>query len=272
MIPRLFDNKGAHDSIRVWSVGCATGEEAYSLAMLLLEEAGRRDAYPQLQIFASDLHGRSLQTAREGFYPGSIDADVSPARLKRFFQVEAGGYRIRKEVRELAVFAPHNLLGDPPFSRLDFICCRNLLIYLDRDVQRAVIELFHYALEFRTVSCCWAPPKPWSPRTCSVSTTRNCVSTGNAMFPRPNPDYQSFHSPGREFPGETNVSTAGPAEPVGFGSLHQRMVEMYAPPSLLISPDNKLVHVSEACRTFPASSRWRADRQYFQARPGRTAD
>lgn len=146
VLPKLFEGKGPKDRVRLWSVGCATGEEAYSLAMLLIEEAGRREAPAQIQVFASDLHKRSLDAAREGIYPGDIETDVSSERLKRFFQKENGGYRIRKEVRELVVFAPHNLLADPPFSRIDLISCRNLLIYLDRSIQNDVVDLFHYAL------------------------------------------------------------------------------------------------------------------------------
>src|SRR5690606_30160507 len=146
VLPQLFEGKGPEESIRVWSVGCATGEEAYSLAMLLMEEAARHDAPPHVQVFASDLHERSLVRAREGFYPGDIETDVSAERLKRFFVKEDGGFRIRKEVRELVVFAPHNLLADPPFSRIDLLACRNVLIYLQRDVQKDVVELFHYAL------------------------------------------------------------------------------------------------------------------------------
>ena len=146
VLPAMFQEKSAADSVRVWSVGCATGEEAYSLAMLLVEEASRREVQPKIQVFASDLHKESLAKAREGFYPGDIAVDVSAERLERFFRREDGGYRVNKELREVVVFAPHNLLGDPPFSRLDFIACRNLLIYLDRDVQREVVGLFHYSL------------------------------------------------------------------------------------------------------------------------------
>ena len=115
VIPKLFEDRALEESIRIWSVGCATGEEAYSLAILLTEEATRREASHTIQIFASDLHERSLEKAREGFYPGDIEADVSPERLRRFFHKENGGYRVRKEVRELVVFAPHNIMGDPPF-------------------------------------------------------------------------------------------------------------------------------------------------------------
>ncbi len=146
IIPEIFQRKGDGDRVRVWSVGCSTGEEAYSLAILLLEEAARRQVHPHLQIFASDLHESSLKKAREGLYPDSIAADVSEERLNRYFLKEEGAYRVRKEVRELVVFAPHNLLSDPPFSHVDLVVCRNLLIYLQRGVQQDIIALFHYAL------------------------------------------------------------------------------------------------------------------------------
>ena len=146
VIPELFKGKTASDSIRVWSVGCATGEEAYSVAMLLLEQAGRLAEAPHIEIFASDLHEPSLRRAREGLFPDTIEADVSAERLRRFFAKEDNSYRIRQELREHVVFASHNLLRDPPFSRIDLIVCRNLLIYLQRELQSDVIELFHYAL------------------------------------------------------------------------------------------------------------------------------
>jgi two-component system, chemotaxis family, CheB/CheR fusion protein len=139
ILPSMFKNAGPNGTLRAWSVGCATGEEAYSLAVMLTEEAGRHEPPPQVQVFASDLHTRSLERAREGFYPGDIATDISPERLKRFFVKENGGYRVQKELRDRVIFAPHNILADPPFSRLDLISCRNLLIYLERDVQRDVI-------------------------------------------------------------------------------------------------------------------------------------
>lgn len=147
VLPGLFEKNRAHKRLRVWSVGCSTGEEAYSIAMILLEEAGRHEDPPQLQVFASDLHSNALSRAREGVYPAEIASNVSSERLARFFIKENGHYRVRREVRELVVFAPHNLLRDPPFSHLDMIVCRNLLIYLQRDIQQDVMSLFHYALE-----------------------------------------------------------------------------------------------------------------------------
>ncbi len=119
VIPRLFNRKSQQDAIRVWPVGCATGEEAYSLAIALKEAAGKFETPPQIQVFASDLHARSLTIAREGFYSGDIETDVSAERLKRFFTPEIGGFRIRQELRDLVIFAPHNILSDPPFSRMD---------------------------------------------------------------------------------------------------------------------------------------------------------
>ena len=146
VIPRLFDENPAHAKIRAWVPGCATGEEAYSLAMLLLEEAHRRNRWPGIQIFASDLDPGALATGREGRYPQTIAADVSEERLQRFFRTDGEQYVVSKEVRECVVFATHSLLRDPPFPRLDIVSCRNLLIYLDRRLQQDVFGVFHYAL------------------------------------------------------------------------------------------------------------------------------
>ena len=146
VIPRIFDGKSADENIRVWVPGCATGEEAYSIAMLFLEEAARRDHPPDIQIFASDLDAGGLATAREGRYPLAIEADVSEARLRDYFIREADHYRVRKELRDVLLFASHSLLKDPPFSRLDLVSCRNLLIYLDRDLQRQACNTLAYSL------------------------------------------------------------------------------------------------------------------------------
>src|SRR4051812_42847505 len=243
VIPQLFDSKKADTPIRIWSVGCATGEEAYSLAILLLEEAFRREVPAGVQVFASDLHHRSLEKAREGFYPGDIEADVSPERLKRFFHKEDGGYRIRKEVRELVLFAPHNLMSDPPFSRIDLVCCRNVLIYIRRDVQHDIIELFHYALR---------------PEGYLVLGTSETIDAGDLFqtedksaclyrkrnVPAPEPRLPVFPLTRAAIPGERRPP-AHVGEPIAYGSLHHRMVEQFAPPSLLLSPDDKIVHLSE---------------------------
>ena len=146
VVPLLFEGKEASTSVRVWVPGCATGEEAYSVGMLLLEEMSHRDIRPRIQVFGSDLDNLALATAREGRYPATIEADVSEERLRRFFAREGDHYRVKRELREIAIFAFHSVLRDPPFSRMDLISCRNLLIYLDRGLQEQVIGTFHYAL------------------------------------------------------------------------------------------------------------------------------
>jgi two-component system CheB/CheR fusion protein len=146
VIPVLFEGKEAGDTIRAWTIGCATGEEAYTLAILLVEHAATVDIRPQIQVFASDLDENALLRAREGLYPAVIEADVSPERLNTFFTREGDYYRVRRELRDRVLFTHHNVLRDPPFSRLDLVSCRNLLIYLQRGIQEKVFDVLHYAL------------------------------------------------------------------------------------------------------------------------------
>ena len=146
VLPGLMEKRAPEGMLRLWVPGCATGEEAYSLAMLLLEAAQAGDQSPGMQVFASDLDSSALDFARAGLYPESIAADVSRERLRRFFVREEQGYRVHKWVRDLVVFSVQNLISDPPFSRIDLITCRNLMIYLAPEIQQRVISLFHFAL------------------------------------------------------------------------------------------------------------------------------
>jgi two-component system CheB/CheR fusion protein len=145
-IPALFAGKGPNAVVRVWVVACATGEEAYSIAMLLNEHASRMEAPPAIQVFATDLDQEAIRTAREGVYPAAIAADVSEARLRRFFHPDVRGFRVRRELREMVLFAVHDVLSDPPFSHLDMCACRNLLIYLTPEAQERVLQTLHFAL------------------------------------------------------------------------------------------------------------------------------
>jgi two-component system CheB/CheR fusion protein len=147
VIPKLFEGKNSDDTIRIWVPACATGEEAYSIAMLLREAMPKSYSAPKLQIFASDIDEHSLNVARIGRYPASIAKDVPPKRLARFFTREDGSYRVVSDLREVCLFSLHDLLRDAPFSKLDLISCRNLLIYLSTELQNRVIPLFHYALK-----------------------------------------------------------------------------------------------------------------------------
>ncbi|MBD2770321.1 PAS domain-containing protein [Hymenobacter sp. BT664] len=140
--------KPADSVVRVWAPGCSTGEEAYTLAIGLLECFERVEPYKHLkiQLFATDINVDGIDFARAGLYPESIEADVSPERLARFFTKIDGHYQIKKEVRDVVIFAVHNLIKDPPFTKLDLLVCRNLLIYLSAELQRNIIPVFHYAL------------------------------------------------------------------------------------------------------------------------------
>lgn len=148
IIPDIFADKPAGSLIRIWSPGCSTGEEAYSLAILLAEYMENLKQSYKVQIFATDIDSRAIATARAGRYSASIAVDLTPERLARFFSAESDGsfYRIHKSIRDMLVFSEQNVIKDPPFSKLDLISCRNLLIYLGIDLQKKIIPLFHYAL------------------------------------------------------------------------------------------------------------------------------
>ena len=146
VVPRLFADKGAGDRVRVWVLGCSSGEEAYSIAILLREHMATLDTAPEVQIFATDIDGRALSVARAGRYAESIAKDVSPERLLRWFTKEGITYRVNKELREMCIFSQHNVIKDAPFSRIDLCSCRNLLIYLTGSLQDRVLPLFHFAL------------------------------------------------------------------------------------------------------------------------------
>ena len=146
VFPQLLQQR-TDDPIRVWVLGCSTGQEAYSLAMVFSEAAENTPRRRNLQVFATDLNDALLDKARHGLYAKTLAQDISPERLRRFFAEEEGGYRIIKPIRETVVFARQNLISDPPFSRMDLISCRNLLIYLEPGLQQKALPTFHYALK-----------------------------------------------------------------------------------------------------------------------------
>jgi two-component system CheB/CheR fusion protein len=146
VVPKIFENKGAGQQVRIWVLGCATGEEAYSIGILLREHMATLDVTPQVQIFATDIDGRALATARVGRYRTNIEDNISAERLARWFVREGDTYCVVKELREMCIFSQHNVIKDAPFSKLDLVSCRNLLIYLNAELQNRVIPLFHFAL------------------------------------------------------------------------------------------------------------------------------
>lgn len=242
VIPRLFEGKDAGDTIRVWSVGCATGEEAYSLAMLLLEHAERLEAPPKLEVFATDVHEGALARAREGLYPEAIAGYLQESRLLRFFRQEEGYYRIKGELRELLVFATHNLLKDAPFSRQDLIVCRNLLIYMQPETQQKLIELFHYALNPGGLLWLGSAESLGRIGLFEPESKPNVVYRRRDV-PRPELALPVFARPFR-IPALTG-NRRPPESLASYGGLHERMVERFALPSILVDQDLRLAHTSE---------------------------
>ncbi|MBS1533310.1 MAG: PAS domain-containing protein [Bacteroidetes bacterium] len=149
----VLKQKSESDPVRAWVAGCSTGEEAYSVAILLLEclNTMKLRKLPKVQIFATDLDADAIEQARQGIYLDNIAADVSPERLERFFTKKDDHYLVKKELREMIVFAQHNIIKDAPFTRLDLLCCRNVMIYLNADLQKKIIPIFHYSLNSRGV-------------------------------------------------------------------------------------------------------------------------
>ncbi|RQQ35783.1 CheR family methyltransferase [Burkholderia stagnalis] len=250
VLPRFFDGRGEQDRIRVWSVGCATGEEAYSVAMLLQERSLKSAEGISFQVFATDIDERAISFARAGLYPESILADVAPGRVRQFFTKDAAHYRIKKELREHMLFAHHNVLSDPPFSRLDLICCRNLLIYLDREAQIEILKMFHFAL------------RPGGVLFLGSSESADSVSSMFTVVDKRNRIYRANMAVRGDTPLPVAITGTMSARPVvttiqppgrrrfSFGDLHQRLVEQHAPPSVLVSRDSEIVHLSDRAGRF----------------------
>ena len=249
VLPHIIEDRGRQDQIRVWVPACATGEEAYSIAMLLAEHTEGALEQSQIQVFATDLDEQAIAGAREAFYTNSDVADLSEERLQRFFVREAGGYRVRRELRELVLFAPHNVIRDPPFSHLDLISCRNLLIYLNRAVQERVIETFHFAL------------RPGGFLLLAPSETPDSSNDLFAVVDKAAHIYESRTVTSRPIalaaelpvvvPPLTRVGEGRtPSERISPGELHQRLLERYAPPSLIATEDHHVVHLSERVGRF----------------------
>lgn len=147
VIPKLFEDMGAADTVRLWVPGCATGEEVYSIAILVREHLDKLRNVPKVQIFATDIDDAALALARAGRYPQALMEGITPARLDRFFSHNDGTFAVGKQIRDLCIFSAHSVIRDPPFSRIDLISCRNLLIYLGPEFQSRVIPTFHFALK-----------------------------------------------------------------------------------------------------------------------------
>jgi two-component system, chemotaxis family, CheB/CheR fusion protein len=270
-IPQLFAGRREQEQIRIWVAGCASGEEAYSIAMLLFEHAERLDRPPSIQVFASDLDEHAIQDARDGLYPTTIEEDVSLERLRRFFDRDHGRYRVKKNLREKILFASHNLLKDPPFSRVDLISCRNLLIYLNRAAQEQVFDVLHFSLRPGGMLFIGG-----SETGGNVQGLFSPVDAKHRLFVRrsvPRPSWRIPALPLRnDLPATRGTSgarlrTLSPLTPSDieeasiateeshhagqerraalFGELHLKLLEEYGPPSAVVNEAHDIVHLSE---------------------------
>jgi two-component system CheB/CheR fusion protein len=267
MVHELFRGKTAADTVRVWVVACATGEEAYSIAMLLAEHARMLESPPSIQIFATDLDEDAVQAAREGIYPMVSEADVSEERLRRFFVRDQHGYRVRRELREMVLFAVHDVLKDSPFSRIDLATCRNLLIYLDREAQTRVFETLHFSL------------LPGGRLFLGASETVDEDSTLFSAIDKKHRIYAQRHAPKAALPMPTGRSstaialehrrpppvlpgaafaalqrgtppTLSDGRAITWAELHLRLLDRLAQPSILVDAEHEMLHISPAATQF----------------------
>ncbi|HKF98121.1 MAG TPA: CheR family methyltransferase, partial [Steroidobacteraceae bacterium] len=241
LLQELLERKD-EQRIRVWSIGCSTGEEAYSLAMLLLEQAGGRSDELLLQVFATELSAPALQLAREGVYPQEIAGSVSQARLERFFVYENGRYRVRRELRDMVTFANHDLFKDPPYSHLDMIVCRSLLHDLQPAMRHGALNLFYYALEPQGVLLV----DPRDEVEASELYIRDNVHAGllrRSSGPRRVLQLPPGLRPFARLSGERSGALLN-AEGYDTPSIFKRAIERYTPPSVLVDSENRVVHFS----------------------------
>lgn len=250
VIPKLFEATPRPEQVRVWVPGCATGEEAYSIAMLLADHAATLGSPAPWQVFASDIDEFAIAVGRSGVYPESIITDVPPSRLRQFFSKEENRYRVHKAIRDRVLFAPHNVLRDPPFSQVNLISCRNLMIYLDREVQARVLETFHFALRpggllfLGTSESADVAPAHFEVVDNAHRIFRaRVLARGMRPIPQliPRPNAASRPPPPRAPRGRRGFS---------FADVHQRVLEFYAPPSVVVDRDGNIVHMSEHAGRF----------------------
>ncbi|MDB6078285.1 MAG: sensory box protein, partial [Akkermansiaceae bacterium] len=249
VIPLLFEGKTAGDCVRVWSCGTGTGEEAYTLAMLLMEHQSTLPDPPRIQVFASDINEDALRIARDGSFSTAIAGDLLPHRLRRFFVKRAGNYCVTKDLRDAVLFAPHNVLRDPPFSQLDLISCRNLLIYLNRETQKKVMEIFNFGL---------------NPGAYLFLGSSEGIEASEALFgtvDKKHRVYRNLQASKRSLAALAPASGTWEARPPDsrpLGSattdalelLHLRLANRDVPPSVLINASHEIVHLSEGMADF----------------------
>lgn len=246
VLPVLLGGKPDDREVRVWVPGCASGEEAYSIAILLREAMGTLDVGPTVKVFATDIDEHALDVARQGRYTEGIAEHVSPERLERFFTRQGGVYQIEKSIREMCIFSIHNLLSDPPFSRLNLISCRNLLIYLETDIQKRLVPVFHYAL--RSGGFLFLGPSESiaaSPELFTTLDKKGRVFQRNDAVIPPTisfPVLEPSRSPG--YAHETTTRTASARGQDVAKTFERVLLENYAPSAVVINERGEILYIS----------------------------
>jgi len=260
VFPALLAQRGRTGPLRVWTLGCSTGQEAYSIAMAFAEFSDKAARAPKLQVFATDLNEAALEKARRGLYAKTLVQDLSPERLRRFFAEEEGGYRIDKTLREQVVFARHNVMNDPPFSRLDVISCRNLLIYFEAGLQKKIMPAFHYALKPGGFLFLGASESV-GPFTALFEATdmkhkifsRKAAPTPAFRLPLPQQDRPASPAPGKALPAPAGAPGL-PARPRGELDARREAdrlsVSQFAPPGVLVDAELQVLQFRGATRDF----------------------
>jgi chemotaxis methyl-accepting protein methylase len=246
-LPLLLKDRPAGSTLRAWVAGCSTGEEAYSLAMIFKETLKHLKSAENitLQIYATDLDKDAIDKARLGFFPENIVADVSPTRLTRFFIKEEGGYRVNKEIRSMVVFAPQNLIMDPPFTKLDILSCRNLLIYLTPELQKKLFPLFHYSLNPKGVLFLGSAESIGN-----FTHLFTALALKERIFLRNETAMQSSHLdfPAVYVPSPTSRQESQAPARVPAPSLQsladQMLQQRYAPPAVLVNEHGDILYIS----------------------------
>jgi two-component system, chemotaxis family, CheB/CheR fusion protein len=222
VFPQLLQQR-TDDPMRVWVLGCSTGQEAYSIAMAFVEAADKAPRMRKLQVFATDLNDVLLDKARRGLYAKTLAQDLSMERLRRFFVEEEGGYRVNKSLREMVVFARQNVIADPPFSRMDVISCRNLLIYFDAGLQKKIFPVFHYALKPGGFLCLGA-----SESIGGFTDLFESVDKKHKIYARKAAARPAFHLPVRNDGERLRAPTDGPSVPFGRRSRQAEALTRFA--------------------------------------------
>ena len=246
VIPKLFEGRGANDSVRVWVPGCSTGEEVFSIAILLREHMDTLKVAPKVQLFATDIDDRALGVARAGRYPEALLDSVSHERRQRFFVPEGGSFVLTKEVRDLCIFSPHSVIRDPPFSRLDLVSCRNLLIYFGAEVQEAVLPTFHYALRgggYLFLGLSESIGK-FADLFAAVDKKHRIFRSRENVGVAPRLALAIRQQPSAGLPGQAKFGAAASQAVALRQALESQVLERFAPAHVLVTRDGDVVHFS----------------------------